>query len=123
MSLTFKVDHENRFVDATAQDRVVLRDIEEYLDALVVQDAMPYPKLFDATHAYFDVSDDDMMLLGARVSAYAAIDPRGPLCLVAVTDHGVDMLRRFTNLGGASRPAKIFGTVEEGRRWLAEQAR
>ena len=121
MPLKFTIDHEKRFVHATAEDRVVLKDVEDYFDALMVQDAMPYPKLIDATYARFEASDDDIMVLGARVSAYAAVDPRGPICLVAVTNHAIDTLRRFTNLGGASRAAKIVNTVEEGRRWLAEQ--
>lgn len=123
MPLTFRIDHDKRFVHATAKGRVVLKDVEDYFDALMVQDAMPYPKLVDATHAEFVASDDDMMVLGARVSAYAAFDPRGPICLVGVTDNQIDTLRRFTNLGGAERAARIVGTVDEGLRWLAGQAK
>lgn len=123
MPLTFKIDHQERFVTANAKGRVVLKDVEDYFDALMVQDAMPYPKLIDATDAEFVASDDDMMMLGARVSAYAAVDPRGPICLVAVTPEAIDTLRRFTNLGGATRPAKIVGTVDEAREWLAGQAK
>ena len=122
MPLTFKIDHQERFVTAKAEGRVVLKDIEDYFDALMVQNAMPYPKLMDATDVEFVASDDDMMMLGARVSAYSAVDPRGPICLVAVTPEAVDMLRRFTNLGGAKRPAKIVTTVDEARQWLREQA-
>jgi len=123
MPLTFKIAHDKRFVHATAKGRVVLKDVEDYFDALMVQDAMAYPKLVDATQAQFVASDDDMMVLGARVSAYAACDPRGPICLVAVTDHAIDFLRRFTNLGGAERAARIVATVDEGLRWLAAQER
>lgn len=123
MPLKFTIDHEKRFVHVTAEGRVVLKDVEDYFDALMVQDAMPYPKLLDCTRAQFEATDDDMMTLGARVSAYAAVDPRGPICLVAVTDHEIDMLRRFSNLGGASRASKIVTTVDEGRQWLDGQVR
>ena len=123
MPLTFKIDHDKRFVHVTAEGRVVLKDVEDYFDVLMVQDAMPYPKLLDCTRAQFEGTDDDMMVLGARVSAYAAVDPRGPICLVAVTDEAIDMLRRFTNLGGAERAARIVATVDEGRQWLAEQVK
>lgn len=121
MPLTFTIDHDKRFVHATAEGRVVLKDVEDYFDVLMVQDAMPYPKLVDATLAQFEATDDDIMTLGARVSAYAAVDPRGPICLVAVTDEAFNMLRRFANLGGAERASKIVTTVDEGLRWLAEQ--
>lgn len=123
MPLTFKIDHQERFVSVKAEGRVVLKDVEDYFDALMVQNAMPYPKLLDLTGAELVASDDDMMMLGARVSAYAAVDPRGPICLVAVTGEAVDMLRRFTNLGGATRPAKIVTTVDEAREWLAGQVK
>lgn len=123
MPLTFKIDHDKRFVHVTAEGRVVLKDVEDYFDVLMVQDAMPYPKLLDCTRAQFEATDADMMVLGARVSAYAAVDPRGPICLVAVTDEAIDMLRRFTNLGGAERAARIVATVDEGRQWLAEQVK
>ncbi|MBN9514787.1 MAG: hypothetical protein J0H97_15380 [Alphaproteobacteria bacterium] len=123
MPLTFTIDHDKRFVHATAAGRVVLKDVEDYFDVLMVQDAMPYPKLVDATHAQFEATDDDIMTLGARVSAYAAVDPRGPICLVAVTPDAIDILRRFSNLGGASRPSKIVATVDEGLQWLSEQAK
>jgi hypothetical protein len=123
MPLTFKIDHQERFVTVKAEGRVVLKDVEDYFDALMVQNAMPYAKLLDLTGAELVASDDDMMMLGARVSAYAAVDPRGPICLVAVTREAVDILRRFTNLGGATRPAKIVATVDEAREWLAGQVK
>lgn len=74
MPLTFKIDHQERFVSVKAEGRVVLKDVEDYFDALMVQNAMPYPKLLDLTGAELVASDDDMMMLGARVSAYAAVD-------------------------------------------------
>ncbi|MCA0246630.1 MAG: hypothetical protein LCH93_08425 [Proteobacteria bacterium] len=123
MPLTFKIDHDKRFVHVKIEGHTVLKDVEDYFDALMVQNGMPYPKLLDCTHAQFEATDDDMMVLGARVSAYAACDPRGPICLVAVTDHAIDFLRRFTNLGGAERAARIVATVDEGLRWLAAQER
>ena len=51
---------------------------------------MPYPKLFDAREAEPELSDDDM-ILGARVSAYAVMEPRGPVAAVAVTKNAGDM--------------------------------
>lgn len=123
MPLEFTIDHDKRFVDVRTSGRVVLKDVEDYFDALMVQGGMPYPKLFDATDVEFDVSDADMMLLGARVSAYAVADPRGPIAIVAVTDEAVNLLRRFINLGGAKRPAKIFRSAEQARQWLDAQTR
>ena len=123
MPLTFQIDHRERFVTLKTQGRVTLKDVEEYLDTLMVQNAMSYPKLIDATDVEYELSDDDIMALGARVSAYAVVDPRGPICFVAVTPEAIDYQRRFINLGGAKRPANIVATVEEARQWLQEQIR
>ncbi|MBS0222020.1 MAG: hypothetical protein JSR91_14885 [Proteobacteria bacterium] len=121
MPIQFAIDHDKRFVHARTEGIVTLQDIEAYLDAVVVQDAMPYPKLFDCTDIIAEYSDDEVMLLGARVSAYAALDPRGPVAFVAVTDQATEIVDRFINLGGAKRPAKLFRSEAEARKWLATQ--
>ena len=118
LPVDFEIDHTKRFVRVRAHGVVILREILDFFDALVVQDAMPYPKLFDAREAEPDLSDDDVMTLGARVSAYAAMDPRGPVAAVAVTKKAGDILQRFMNLGGAQRPMRLFASVEEARAWL-----
>ncbi|MCW5737781.1 MAG: hypothetical protein KIS73_26915 [Enhydrobacter sp.] len=118
MPVEFEIDHTERFVQVKAYGVVRLPEILDYFDALVVQDAMPYPKLFDARTAEPDLTDDDVMTLGARVSAYAALEPRGPIAAVAVTKKAGDILQRFMNLGGAPRPMRLFASVEEARSWL-----
>ena len=103
---------------ARAHGVVLLQEVLDYFDALVIQDAMPYRKLFDARAADPCFSDDDVMVLGARVSAYAAFDPRGPVGAVAVTKKAGDILQRFMNLGNAQRPMRLFATVECAQAWL-----
>ncbi|MBS0522467.1 MAG: hypothetical protein JSS04_02440 [Proteobacteria bacterium] len=93
----------------------------DYFDALVVQDAMGYPKLFDAREAEPRLSDDDVMVLGARVSAYEVHDPRGPVAAVAMGREARAILQRFMNLGGTRRPMRLFESIEEARAWLEAQ--
>ena len=118
MPVQFEIDHAERFVRVKAHGVVRLSEILNYFDALVLQDAMPYPKLFDAREAEPDLTDDDVMILGARVSAYAVLEPRGPVAAVAVTKKAGDILQRFMNLGGPQRPMRLFASVEEARAWL-----
>src|SRR3954464_3097515 len=82
--LHYKIDHDHRIVHATMQGLVVLKDLLDYFDAVTVQEAASYAKLFDGTGGELQLSDDDVMTLGARVSAYAAYDPRGPVAAVAL---------------------------------------
>lgn len=118
MPVRCTIDHDRRFVHVEAKGPVTIDDVLGYFDRLVVENAMPYPKLFDASLAEANLSDQDMMTLGARVSAYALHDPRGPLALVGKDEQIVNFLKRFMNLGLASRPAMLFRRVEDARKWL-----
>lgn len=122
MPLKVEIDHARRFVTATTEGRVGLQDVLDYFDQVTVEGAAPYAKLFDATNADPQLSDEDIMVLGARVSAYAAFDPRGPVALVARSETTKGLLRRFMNLGMAQRPAMLFERVSDARAWLAGQA-
>ncbi len=121
MTVEYRIDHEKGFVTVRAHGPIVLQELLDYFDALVVQNAMGYPKLFDAREAESCLSDDDVMVLGARVTAYAAHDPRGPVAAVATGKEASATLQRFMNLGGAQRPMRLFGTMEEARRWLGQE--
>lgn len=118
MPIRCTIDHDKRFVYVEATGPVTLDDVLAYFDRLVVENAMAYPKLFDASRATAELSDADVMVLGARVSAYSLHDPRRPLALVAQNERIVELLRRFMNLGMARRPAMLFRRIEDARRWL-----
>jgi len=118
MPLAVEIDHKKRFVTVTTDGHVALADILAYFDRLVVENAASYDKLFDASNVDPHLSDADIMVLGARVSAYAAFDPRGRLALVAQSPAARDMIRRFMNLGRAKRPAMLFERVKDARAWL-----
>jgi hypothetical protein len=97
----FTIDHARKFVDVRGSGEIVLQDILAYFDALVVEGGMPYPKLIDMRDVVPKISDDEMMTLGARVSAYANFEPRGPIAVVSNTPESEILVRRFMNLGGA----------------------
>jgi hypothetical protein len=120
LPVEYSIDHEAHLVTVTAHGKVVLEEILDYFDALVVQDAMTYPKLVDAREAVPALSDDDVMILGARVSAYAAFDPRGAVAAVATTPAAAAILRRFMNLGDASRSMRLFTSVDAAVAWLQD---
>ena len=63
MPIRWTISHEERLVVATTQGVVTLKDIEAYLDALVVADAAPYAKLFDASDVDLQATDHDVMML------------------------------------------------------------
>lgn len=121
MPLHIDIDHDQCLVHTRAEGLISLDEILDYFDKVAVADAMPYSKLFDASKARFSISDDDMMMLGARVSAYASMEPRGPVALIVGSDEDYILGKRFGNLGGARRPIQVFQRVDDARKWLDAQ--
>jgi hypothetical protein len=121
MPLEWTIDHAQRMVRIAAQGDVTLKQIEEYLDAVVVADAMSYGKLFDCTQMVTHATDNEMMELGARMRAYATVMKSGPLCIVVASPEIFDYTRRYINLAQVDRPAQICKTVAEAEAWLAKQ--
>ncbi len=64
MPAQWTISHEERLVRVRAEGPIGLKDIEAYLDDLVVKDAMPYRKFLDARGAIAQLDDADMMALG-----------------------------------------------------------
>jgi len=120
MPVHFKIDHVRRFVDVEGRGDVALQDVLDYFDALVTENGMPYRKLLDFRGAIPKLTDDDVMVMGARVSAYAQLGPRGPIAIVSTTDEADLFIRRFMNLGGAKRPMRLFSSMDEARQWLSQ---
>lgn len=114
-----EIDHAAKLVVATAFGVVTLQDMLGYFHLLARSGAMSYRKLFDARQLDSQLDEADMKVLGARIRANAAFDPRGPIAAVATTPESVGAVQRFKDLGGAVRPVEIFDTIEGAQAWLA----
>jgi hypothetical protein len=122
MPIHFTIDHKARFVDAKFDGVLVLKDVEDFCDTIVGQDALPYRKLIDGRTATGKYDDNDVMAMGARLSAYATMGPRGALAMVPADSVSLDLTDRLINLGKNGRPARAFRSVEEAREWLLAQS-
>jgi hypothetical protein len=122
MPISVHVDHEARLVRSVATGQISFRDTWSYHEALVLEDALSYAKLMDATEATFVHDDEEIMRLGARVSAYGDVANRGPVAVVISDVEQRDMVRRYFNLAGGAFPTALFHTELDARRWLREVA-
>ena len=68
MPIKVKIDHDRRYVEAVAEGELSLEDVEEFLDAVIVGDALPYRKLFDGRAGTGTYTDEEVMRLAARPS-------------------------------------------------------
>ena len=121
MPIHFTIDHKARHVEAKFDGPLVLKDVEDFADAVVAAGALPYRKLIDGRTATGTYTDNDVMALGARLSAYATMGKRGALALIPAPDASLELVDRLLNLGKEGRPAKGFLSIDEARKWLAAQ--
>ena len=118
MPMRWDIDHARKFIYIVAEGALTLKDMEEHFDALVVANAMGYAKLVDVTNTLPIYNDDDVMMMGARLSAYTAALPSGPLAVVGKPNlRGT--FKRFVNISPSERPAKYFSSEDKARAWLA----
>lgn len=120
MPINVKIDHARRWVEALAEGEVSLEDIEEFLDAVIVAEALPYRKLFDGRASHGKYTDEEVMRLAARLSAYASLGRRGAVALVASAQH-YELATRVLNLDRREQQGRVFIDVDEARRWLDAQ--
>ena len=124
MPIRLTVDHPGRNARAVCNGTVSREDVENYFDAVSVAGAGPYPKLFDMADADFAITDTDMLLVAARIRAYAQVsaqsggEPIGPVAIVAVSQKGFEQAELFAVLADADRPLLVFRTVAEAEQWL-----
>jgi hypothetical protein len=125
MPIHWTISKPTKLVVAVCKGPLTRKDIEAYLDGVVVADALPYRKIFDATQAEpapGGLSDDDMMALGARIRAYATTGDMGPLAIVASTPESFERAHLYAALAEARRPIRIFKELHEARQWLDAEA-
>lgn len=122
MPLTFKIDHDRRFVQVDTEGVVTLDEVLVYYEGLVTGNAMSYPKLFDTSNSVISLSSEELMTLGAWVSAFAEHDPRGPIALLCTTEENENTLRRYMSLGRARRPIKLFKSRTRAMKWLSGES-
>jgi hypothetical protein len=120
MPISIKIDHAKRWVEALAEGQLSLEDIESFLDAVIVADALPYRKLFDGRASHGKYTDEEVMRLAARISAYNSLGRRGAIALVTPVQY-YELAARILNLDTSERPGRIFLDPDEARAWLDAQ--
>jgi hypothetical protein len=122
MPLRWVIDHPEQFIHIVADGPVTLKEMEEHFDSIAVAEAMGYAKLFDMTRIVPIIHDDDVLAMGARLSAYTATMESGPLAVVGQGEEMAMIFRRFTNMSPSKRPAQFFTSEADARVWLARQS-
>ena len=121
MPTNWTIDHNSRMLTAVAEGAVTRVELEDYLAAVVKAGTMSYRKLFDGRDADVAMSDEELIAIGARLRAYQATGPMGPLTIVVAGETTQGLARLFGALAAADRAIKLFREREPARRWIEAQ--
>lgn len=118
MTIRCDICHFERTAVGVSEGVVSLRDLENFLDQLEKAGAINYKKIFDASFGTVSLNEVDWTILAAEVGAYMDKRSLGPLAVVAVSGSNGELANRLAGLKSGSRPAKIFRSIRDARRWL-----
>lgn len=125
MTLTWKIDHDARRVEAVAQGTLTVNDVREYLERIAEAGAMPYAKLFDISDAATKLGVDELKGLGASIREFAVDGAAATGPLAIVIGHSGQHLQaaHYADAAGGTRPLQIFRSRAEADRWLADMGK
>lgn len=120
MPIRVTIDHFNRVVIGVADGVVTIPDLVAYGLEVLQAKVVHYGKIID-----FAVSEPAFTL--AELTAFAQVlretrpdTPRGPLALVIDIKRG-DVAKMFVGQEMGGRPAEVFRSIHDARRWIAAQ--
>jgi hypothetical protein len=93
--------------------------IEQYLLAMTVMGTRGYRKLFDLTHAAFEVQAGDVSEIARALTQFGADRRAGPVAMVVgLSPLSLDMAVLLKQNVGPTRPFRVFTRMDEAREWL-----
>lgn len=119
MPLRFQVDHAQRMVVGVAEGDVTLQDVINFSREIERNNATGYPKLVDVMGGTSRLSASDFVAYRDRMRSLPKERVHGPLALVASDVKGL-LARLFAEFTSRERPAKVFTSIHEARKWLGE---
>jgi hypothetical protein len=93
--------------------------IEQYLLAMTAMGTKSYRKLFDLTHAAFEIQRHDVGRVAQALMQFGADGKAGPVAMVVgMSPLALDMAVLLKQNIEPSRPFRVFRRVAEARQWL-----
>lgn len=118
MPIRLTVYHPDRIVIGVASEEVGVRDLGNFLHEIVETGVMHYRKIIDVAGATPALTPHELAAFSAVVRTAHQRGQTGPLAIVA---HGKqsELARMFAQLTGTDRPAEVFRSIHDARKWLA----
>ena len=121
MPIRLDVFAPERLVIGVAVDRITLADLVDFLRRIQEGQLHRFRKIIDIANAQPDITPEELTAFSEGLRAALRDTPRGALAIVA--NEKLDQLARlFSGVTGAERPANVFRSIHEARKWLNTNA-
>jgi len=122
--MPFKIDifAPDRILVGVVRGNLTAAGLMAFVESIDAAGVPHYRKIIDVTSATPSMSTEELTVIAERFRSTPVQRPRGPLAIVA--DHKLDELARlFMSMTSKERPAEIFRSIHEARRWLLETSK
>ena len=93
--------------------------VEHYLLAMTAKGTRGYRKLFDLSHAAFEIQGRDVSAVARALTQFGAEGRAGPVAMVVgMSPLSLDMAVLLKQNVEPSRPFRVFTRLDEARQWL-----
>ena len=119
MALHWVVETDTSTVVVSGRGVVDRAFIEQYLLAMTAMGTRGYRKLFDLTHAAFEIEGDDVGAVARSLTQFGADGSARPVAIVVgMSPLSLDMAVLLKQNVEPSRPFRVFTRLDEARQWL-----
>lgn len=121
MPVRLTLDDPSRMIVGVASGTLTLPELIDFLREFLAVEKMSYRKIvdFSACEPGFDFAGlAEFIKLRSELRPPG---PSGPLALV-LGEHQKDFGKAFADLTGGDRPASVFRSIHDARRWIAQHS-
>jgi hypothetical protein len=120
MTIRFQVNHAERMVVGIGEGIVTVQDIIRFASDAAENRAIAYRRILDLMGCTTVLSEADVVAYRDYVRELPVVRrPAGLMALVS-SEQNATLSRMFTDTIGTDRPAKVFSSIHEARKWFAQ---
>ena len=117
MPLRLTVYRPDRLVIGVATEVLTVADLSTFLHQIGEGEIHHFRKIVDVSGARPEIMPQELKQFGEELRAALQDTPRGAMAIVA-SDKTNDLARLFSTITGDGRPAEVFRSIHDARKWL-----
>ena len=122
MPIHVDIFHPSRLIIAVVRGAFTADDVRDAVQQVLASDVLHYSKLIDIASPTFPMEKAGVEAIASLVSRHDG-KPRGPVAFVVSPGQAADNAETFARMTAGLRPVKVFQSLHEARKWLAENSR